>query len=112
MNQSLSLNRLARDYEEDLRYLIYQASSRDYESLIDSFFILADLFCLIQKLEKLESCQVNVTSPTAIANPAVLEQLQLEPADKRKVRDFLHYVENSKGTKFEQLINTRIEQCQ
>jgi hypothetical protein len=112
MNQSFSLDSLAKNYEEDLRYLIYQTSSSDYESLIDSFYILTDLFCLIQKLERLESCQVNVLSPTEITNPEVLEQLHIEASDKRRVRDFLRYVESSKGKKFEQLINKRIEQCQ
>jgi hypothetical protein len=112
MNQSTSLNKLVRDYEEDLCYLIYQVSSRDYESLMDSFYILTDLFCLIQELERLESCRVEVMSPIAITNPTVLEKLNIEPGDKRKVREFLRYVESNKGANFEQLINSRIEQNQ
>ena len=110
MSQPQSLDELARDYEEDLRYLIYQVSSKDYESLINSFYILTDLFCLIQKLEKLEQCRVNVPSPTDITNPTVLEQLHIDPAEKRKVREFLRYIENNKGTNFEQLISDRMKE--
>jgi hypothetical protein len=108
MTQAPSLDQLAKDYEEDLRYLIYQVTSKDFESLINSFYILTDLFCLIKKLERLENNNVDVLPPTSISDPAVLEQLNIELAERRKVRDFLQYVETKKGMNFEQLINTRM----
>ena|SRR5437762_2110159 len=109
MSQTPNLSGLAKEYEEDLRYLIYQLSSGDYESAIDSFFILTDLFCLIQRLEKLEQCQVNVLPPASIMNPETLEKLNVDPAEKRKVRDFLQYIERNKGINFEQLISAHMK---
>lgn len=112
MSRALDINTLAQDYEDDFRYCIHRVTSGDYESVIDSFFLLTDLFCLIQRLEELEKCYVNIPPPTAIANPTKLEQrLLLEPAEKRKLRDFLTYVERKKGASFEQLVAARMKDC-
>jgi hypothetical protein len=48
MNQALNLDMLAKNYEEDLLYLLYQASSEDYETLMNSYLVLVDLFCMIK----------------------------------------------------------------
>ncbi len=104
MSQTLSIDELASNYEDDFRYLIYRISSGEYGSLLNSFYILSDLFCLIKRLEKLERCRVNVPPPTEISNPAVLSRLRVDPAEKRSLRDFLSYIERSKGKKFEELI--------
>ncbi|MEW6731841.1 MAG: hypothetical protein AB1489_10980 [Acidobacteriota bacterium] len=110
MSQTLNLETLIENYQDDYRYLIYQVSARDYESVINSFLVLSELFCLIQRLEKLENCWVDVPPPTLLADPAIIEKFHIEPNERHHLHDFLNYIEYKKGISFEQLVSQHMRE--